>query len=192
MSALRPELAPDSRRAMFGMTIFLVSLGIFFAALFILYFWLRSGLESWPPPGEPALPLGLPTANTVVVVLSSVVIQRAVRALAHAHPRRFSRLMLITANLGALFLVLQGLLFRQAIEMGITVGTSTYAGLLYTLAGVHAAHMLVGVAALVALGLVATRGATRRAALTRARMWAAFWHFLAGVWLVMYPAVFLF
>lgn len=177
---------------MFGLTIFLVSLGIFFAALFILYFWLRSGLESWPPPGEPALPTLLPTLNTVVVVASSVSIQLAVRALYTAKPTRFARLVLITANLGALFLVLQVLLLRQAISMGIEVGTSTYAGLLYTLAGVHAAHMVVGVAAIVALAILGFRRPARPSALTRVRMWAAFWHFLTGVWLLMYPALFLF
>lgn len=176
---------------MLGMTIFLVSLGIFFAALFILYAWLRSGLESWPPPGEPALPLLLPTLNTVVVVASSAVIHLAVLALKRAQPQRYARLVLVTANLGAMFLVLQVLLLRQAISMGIEVGTTTYAGLLYTLAGVHAAHMVVGVAAVVALAILGFRAPTRPSGLTRIRMWASFWHFLSAVWLVMFVALFL-
>lgn len=186
-----PEDDPAHRRTMLGLKIFLASLTVFFGALLALYAMVRWSLPSWPPPGQPRVPILLPTLNTVVIAASSAVIQAALSALRHAKPRRFGQLMLVTANLGAVFIALQLLLFRQAVGMGLQVGSNVYSAVFFTLAGVHAVHVLVGVTALAALALLAFRAPTGKNRLIRARMWATYWHFMGAVWAVMYVALFL-
>jgi heme/copper-type cytochrome/quinol oxidase subunit 3 len=186
-----PEESADHRRTMLGLKIFLVSLGVFFGALMVLYGMLRYSLPAWPPPGQPRFPILLPTLNTAVVGLSSAVIHAALTALRHAKPRRFGQLVLVTANLGAVFLALQGLLFRQAVSMGLQVGSNVYSAVFFTLAGVHAVHVLVGVTALAALAYLAFKAPAGPNRLIRARMWATYWHFMGAVWAVMYVALFL-
>ncbi|MCA9549652.1 MAG: cytochrome c oxidase subunit 3 [Myxococcales bacterium] len=191
MAPYAPEQSADHRRTMLGLKIFLVSLGVFFGALLVLYAMLRWSLPEWPPAGQPAFPILLPTLNTGVVWISSAVIHAALGALRTAKPRRFGQLMLVTANLGAVFLALQVLLFRQAVGMGLQVGSNVYSAVFFTLAGVHAVHVLVGVTALAALALMAFRAPTGRNRLIRARMWATYWHFMGAVWTIMYVALFL-
>ena len=191
MAPYDPEQDPSHQRTMLGLKIFLTSLGVFFAALFVLYGMVRWSLPAWPPPGQPRFPILLPTLNTGVVLASSLVIKAAVGALRRAQPRRFGQLVLVAANLGAVFLALQVLLFRQAVGMGLQVGSNVYSAVFFTLAGVHAVHVLVGVAALAALALLGFRTPAGPNRLIRARMWATYWHFMGGVWTVMYVALFL-
>ncbi|MEM7676117.1 MAG: heme-copper oxidase subunit III, partial [Myxococcota bacterium] len=70
-----------NQRSVFGMLLFLVSLGVAFAGMFILYGALRAQMPAWPPPDLPRPPLLLPTVNTVLVLLSSLSYHRAQSAL---------------------------------------------------------------------------------------------------------------
>ena len=45
---------------------------MFFAALISALFILRLGMPVWPPPLQPRLPVGVTTANTVVLLFSSL------------------------------------------------------------------------------------------------------------------------
>ena len=60
----------DSRQ--FGMLIFIVTEVMFFASLVSAYLIIRSGLEEWPPWGQPRLPVWSTAFNTLVLVASGV------------------------------------------------------------------------------------------------------------------------
>ena len=179
-----------NRRTAQGAVLFIVSLGVAFIGMFVLYGALRASMPAWPPPGFPRPPLLLPTLNTVIVVLSSVSYHYAIVALRRGQPSRFQLRLLVATNLGALFLVLQLLLARQATAMGIEVGTSVYAGLLFGLAAFHAVHLLVGVVALGVLAALARRGRFGARTSVELRLWGYYWHFVGVCWLVMYVLLF--
>lgn len=185
------EAKRQSERSALGALLFLVSLGVAFAAIFSLYGALRSGMPAWPPPGLPRPPLLIPTLNTVVVLASSVAYHGALTALRQGKQGRFRVLLLVTTNLGTLFLLLQLVLGRQAISMGIVVGQSLYAGLLFSLAAFHAVHLLVGVVAVGALAAMARQGRFGASSSVEVRLWGYYWHFVGGGWLVMYVLLFL-
>lgn len=181
----------QNQRSVLGTFLFLVSLGVAFAGMFILYGALRSSMPAWPPVGLPRPPRLLPTVNTIVVVVSSATYHQALVALRRGRRSRFRILLLVTTNLGVLFLLLQALLARQAISMGIVVGDTLYAGLLFGLAAFHAIHLLVGVVALGVLAAMATGGRFGARSSVELRLWGYYWHFVGGCWLIMYVLLFM-
>ncbi len=192
MTSSRPRSEQDrmNQRSVLGTVLFLVSLGMAFGALFVLYAWLRASMPAWPPTGLARPPLTLSSINTAVALLSSVTYHGAVRALDRGRRQRFRLLLLATANLGAIFLLLQLLLARQAASLNIYLGESLYAALLYGLAAFHAIHLLVGVIAVVILsiGVQAGRFSSRDA--VQVRLWGYYWHFVSVCWVVMYAIMF--
>ena len=153
----RTEAQPEYRRGQFGLTLFLVSLTVGFIGMLILYGTLRNQLPSWPPAGQPALPITWPFVNTVLVIASSAAMHQAVRSVRRGQPRAFSMWVLLTTNLGVAFLAVQVLLPRQALSLGIEAGSTLYGSLLYLLGSFHAAHLVVGVAALGYMSLTAIK-----------------------------------
>jgi heme/copper-type cytochrome/quinol oxidase subunit 3 len=175
-----------------GMTLFLFTEAMFFAGLVSAHVVLRSGQPSWPPPGQPRLPLGLTLANTVVLLASGAAVWRA----AASFPERMgaaSRAMAVGAILGVIFLAVQGLEWARLVAFGLTTSSGVYGATFYALVGAHAVHVL---AALVVLLIAARRMALAargdrpddaRVAFTLSRM---FWLFVVGVWPVLYLVVY--
>ena len=171
-----------------GMTIFLGSWAMMFAALFFAYAVVRAHATSWPPPGSPALPIVVPGLNTLVLAASSAAVAIGVRA--HAlHRRRATPALACGAALGALFLALQLLVWVRVWESGLVPSGGPYPSVFYALTVFHALHALVGIAALalLAAGGFAGRAASRSAV----RLWGMFWHFVGAVWCALYAAVYL-
>src|SRR5262245_59993084 len=174
-----------------ALVFFMGAESMFFAALISSLFVLRASLPVWPPPLQPQLPIGVTTGNTVVLLGSSVAMVLAARALGRYHHRDLVRRLSVAAVLGALFLPVQGSEWVALIRKGLTLSSSTYGTAFYTLIGTHALHVVGALAWLVVTaGLAAARGAGRpRAALVRGC--ALYWHFVVGLWLVLFVAVYL-
>jgi heme/copper-type cytochrome/quinol oxidase subunit 3 len=185
-----------------GMVVALGSWGMMFAALLFVYFGLRAQALAWPPPGLGPLPLALPTASTVAIVLSSVTLHRGMRelragrlGLTHAGPP----LAWIGATVlfGLAFVGLQLLLWRTLSQQGITTATGSLGAVLYGLTVLHALHVGFGLVALGYLLLsslcsMGGRGAGGlRQKLSSLHACAMFWHFVDAVWVVMFVSLFL-
>ncbi len=183
-----------------GLKIFLSSLGMLFGATLIGYLFIRLRAPQWPPPGVPELP-GILAFSTLLILVSSVTAQAALRAARGQKEPALHRAVLATFALGVVFLVLQVLAWRQmmpaAAEIGrrsmVALGTPAvdptprqFAALFFALTILHALHVLGG---LVAFGLLLSRRLAfrrPRLVLTRVRHAAVYWHFLDAVWVVMY------
>ena len=90
--------------------------------------------------------------------------------------------------LGGMFVALQGMEWLALIREGLTITSSTYGALFYTIIGAHAAH---AVAAILALGWAALRlgiGTLTREVLSTV---AIFWYFVVLVWPFLYFVVYL-
>ena len=102
--------------------------------------------------------------------------------------RPVGRLLVAATLLGGTFVALQGVEWVALIREGLTLTSSTYGALFYTIIGAHAAH---AVAAILALAWAAVRMA--RGALTRDVLSAVaiFWYFVVLVWPFLYVVVYL-
>ena len=164
---------------------------MFFAALISALFVLRASLPVWPPPLQPRLPIEITTANTVVLLGSSVAMALAARALAGSRRRDLVRWLTVAALLGVLFLAVQGFEWVRLIRHGLTLSSSTYGTTFYTLIGTHALHVLGALAWLVATTVLAatTRPPGDRRSLVRGC--ALYWHFVVALWVILFVAVYL-
>lgn len=180
-----------------GLTIFLVSLGVLFAATLILQVALRFELGRrgvWPRDLAP-LPLAL-IGSTGLLALCSLGAHRAVRAARGGDARRIQRELLLVAASGTLFLVVQGVAwiawFRavaprweesEAFRFALTG--------FFVLTGVHAVHVVGGLAALAWTGVKARRGGYGPEDHWGVSACAWYWHFLDAVWIAVFALLLL-
>lgn len=163
---------------------------MFFAALISAFFVLRTSAAVWPPPLQPRLPLAVTGVNTLILLASSVMMRRAVRAIHLGDPVELVRRLGLVAVLGAVFLVVQGYEWVQLIGFGLTLSSSAYGSTFYTLIGTHAVHVLGALAWLVVCVGLATRGRFTPERSAPLRACAMYWHFVVAVWPILFLAVY--
>ena len=174
-----------------GMRLFLLSLGVLFAASVIGYVSIRL-LVIGEPPALPPLPRGL-WLSTLVLPASSGTMQTALGAARRGRRRRLAGGMAATTVLGFAFLGVQAMCWIQwAGPMSQSLGGSEQAYLLtgfYVLTGLHALHVIGG---LIPLTVVTARACAGRYSADHhpgVAYIAMYWHFLAGVWLVLFATL---
>lgn len=135
--------------------------------------------------------LELPIFGTVCLLSSSLTIHLAVTALRKAKVRLFGWWWALTLTLGAMFL---GDTFREwrhlISDKGLTISTNLFGTTYYSLVGLHAFHVTVGLIVL-ALGMIFTfLGAVKPEHSERAEVFSLYWHFVDAVWVVVFTVVY--
>jgi heme/copper-type cytochrome/quinol oxidase subunit 3 len=182
---------PERSNAVLGMLVFLGSEVMLFAALVTAYLVLRARAESWPPPGQPRLPIALTGVNTLVLLLSGLTMWWARGAARLADMVTSLRWLALTLGLGVTFLAVQGSEWAQLLRFGLRLSSGIYGGIFSALIGMHAVHVLVAVLLLAAV-LWRARGATYSAARqTDVEVCHLYWFFVVGVWPPLYILVYL-
>jgi heme/copper-type cytochrome/quinol oxidase subunit 3 len=163
---------------------------MFFAGLIFAFWILRLGAAVWPPPLQPRLPLGVTAINTLILLGSSAVVVAASRALAAGDRRGGVRRLALAGGLGVLFLAVQGYEWIRLVHFGLTVSSGAYGATFYTLIGAHGVHVF---GALVWLAIMTALTARRGPAATRTvglRACAMYWHFVVGLWPILFLSVY--
>jgi heme/copper-type cytochrome/quinol oxidase subunit 3 len=172
-------------------TLFLIaSEAMLFGGLLFGFWVLRLGSPVWPPLFEPRLPLGVTTANTLVLLASSGAVLAAREALRREDRAGLARGLAAGAVLGGLFLALQGYEWLRFLAAGFTVTSGTYGALFYTLIGVHALHVAAALAWLAAAACLAGRRGAARARTAPLHACMLYWHFVVALWPVLYVCVY--
>ena len=186
----RSRRAREDATAWIGMLIFLGSWAMMFAAFFFSYGILRARMDLWPPPGTPPLPRLLPAANTLVIAFSSVALERALFSARRGKLASVLPAILTTLLLGTLFVGLQLMLWTGLWKSGLRPSGGPYGSVFYTLTALHAAHVAVGLLGLAYCAIRANAGAFTPVRHVGLRLWRAYWHFVGGVWLLLFLTVF--
>jgi cytochrome c oxidase subunit 3 len=126
--------------------------------------------------------------STGVILVSSATIQLAVKALKAREIGRYKMLISLTALLGVAFLVLQVLGFMNLEQNNIALTGSksnSAASFLLVITGLHMAHVLGGV---VAILIIFIRAFTRKANKNSLpiEMAASYWHFVDVLWIYLF------
>jgi len=188
---LHPERAAHATGKV-GMILFLASWAMMFGALFYSYGILRVRAPVWPPVGAPEVPLVVPTIITIMILCSSVMLQRGRRALYAGDVQRFQRMLIGSIVLGTLFLALQSQVWIDLWTAGLRIDTGRYGSLFFFLTFFHALHVVVGLGLLGWMLWTAPRLASPVARYARAQYAAWFWHFVAVVWLIVFTLVYVY
>ncbi|GAA1934634.1 heme-copper oxidase subunit III [Streptomyces sodiiphilus] len=177
-----------------GTVIWLSSELMFFAALFAMYFTLRSvmGAEYWQGQAE-ALNLPFAATNTTILVLSSLTCQLGVFAAERGDVKRLRMWFVITFVMGAIFIGGQVTEYVELVtHEGISISSDPYGSAFYLTTGFHGLHVLGGlIAFLLVLGRTyAARRFTHEQA-TSAIVVSYYWHFVDVVWIGLFATIYL-
>ncbi len=182
---------PVVSNAVLGMLMFLAFETMLFAGLLGAFLVFRLASTSWPPPGEPYLPIGVTWVNTGILVASAESMRRADRAIGDGNQPGLIHGLGLTALLGTTFLAVQGSEWIRLVHYGLTLRSGTYGATFYTLIGCHGVHVLAAVVWLAAVLVLAALGrfsCERHAGVQLCKM---YWMFVVGLWLVLFPSVYL-
>jgi heme/copper-type cytochrome/quinol oxidase subunit 3 len=186
---------PQSRRPALDnlilATLFFIGTEIMLFAGLIFALWiLRLGAPVWPPPLLPRLPLGVTAINTLVLLASSVAVVASGRALKAGDRRSGQRWLMLGAGLGASFLVVQGFEWIRLVQFGLTVTSGAYGATFYTLIGAHGLHVFGALVWLVTMTALTARRAPSAARGVGLRACAMYWHFVVGLWPILFLSVY--
>ncbi|MDX1910874.1 MAG: heme-copper oxidase subunit III [Saprospiraceae bacterium] len=125
--------------------------------------------------------------NTVVILLSSVTLHVAYKAFQRGKEQGYKLGLIATFVLGLLFVVLQYKGWEALTAMGATFTVNPSSSFIYVLSGLHAAHVLGGVAALT-VALVHAYVLPYKPTLRRKQRFELvvhYWHFVDILWVYL-------
>jgi cytochrome c oxidase subunit 3/cytochrome o ubiquinol oxidase subunit 3 len=135
--------------------------------------------------------LELPIFSTVCLLSSSLTIHLAVRALRKAKVGVFGFWWFLTMALGAIFLVATGREWQHLIyEKGFTISTNLFGTTYYSLVGLHAFHVTVGLLAIALAMILTFLGKVKPEHSERLDVFSLYWHFVDVVWVIVFTVVY--
>lgn len=183
---------PIGNNVWLAVLMFLGAEAMFFAGLMGAYIVFRVGAAVWPPPFQPRLPVGVTGVNTMFLLASAATIRVALRCARRGDATHLVRWLGVTALLGAIFLAVQGYEWIELIQFGLTVSSSVYGGLFYTLIGFHALHVFGALIWLLVVFALARRGHYSKNRYVGVQTCAMYWTFVVALWPALYGLVYLY
>ena len=188
---LHPEPAGGwvPSKGVVGMTCLIIAESAIFLIFVVAYLFYVGKSLSGPTPRQI---LELPILNTICLLSSSATITVALRALRKGDTKRFSLWWLVTILLGAYFLFGTGYEWHRLIyNKGFTIQTNLFGTTFYSLVGLHATHVVVGLVALVIVMTFAVVGSVKPEHAERTHVLGLYWHFVDTVWVVVFTVVYI-
>ena len=172
-----------------GMFCLIVAESSIFTIFVVAYLFYIGKSLSGPTPREI---LEIPIFATICLLSSSITIHTAVRALRNANFGAFRLLWFVTLVLGAIFLIATGFEWRHLIvDRNFTIATNLFGTTYYSLVGLHASHVTVGLVGLLTVLLLALFGKVRQEHYPQVDTFALYWHFVDAVWVVVFTVVYI-
>jgi cytochrome c oxidase subunit III len=181
-----------------GVIVWLSSELMFFAALFAIYFTVRSQAPfPWPPEegigpthvGPVELHVVYALIFTIILVLSSVTCQLGVFAAERGDVYRLRQWFTITFVMGLIFVAAQMNEYFE--ENSFSISSHSYGSVYYLTTGFHALHVTGGlVAFLIVLARTKFTPFTHETA-TSAIVVSYYWHFVDVVWVGLFAVIYL-
>jgi cytochrome c oxidase subunit 3 len=183
-----PYLVSGARAPVWWAIVLLVAIeATVFGTLLSSYFYLPLGEPQWPPAGIEPPKLLLPTINTVILLASSLAMYTADKAIGRGDERRMSIGMAVAVGLAALFL---GLKVIEYSGVEYRWDTHSYASIVWTITGFHAAHVTALIFKTIIVGVQARVADFRQERRLVVQSNGIYWHFVVGIWLPLYAVLY--
>lgn len=164
------------------------------SALFIIFvvayvFYLGKSL-SGPTPREV---LTLPIVATICLWSSSWTVHMATSHLKRTNTRQATLWLGLTVLLGTIFLGFTASeWFDLIVHKGLTIQTNLFGTTFYSLVGLHAFHVVVGLLMLGLVVIAGLRGRLQPSHQDRVEVLSYYWHFVDAIWVVVFLVVYVF
>ncbi len=175
-------------RGRIGILILILTETVFFSIFVAAYVFYIGKSLSGPMPKDV---LTAPILNTICLLSSSITIVLAMRALQAGSIRAFGIWWLFTFALGGEFMIGTALEWHRLIyHEHLTIRTNLFGTTYYSLVGLHALHVTIGLI-LIALVMIFTMlGYMDRRHAERTEVLSWYWHFVDAVWVVVFITVY--
>jgi len=171
------------------MTALIVGESAIFTIFVVAYVFYMGKSLSGPTPAQI---LEVPILATICLLSSSITIWRAEKAIEDDRMGNFTVWMGATIALAAVFLTGTALEWKKLIyQDGLTVSTNLFGTTFYSLVGLHATHVVVGLSLLTSIFIFSLFGWVDSRQSERFGVVALYWHFVDAVWIVVFTVVYL-
>lgn len=179
------DSSPKSRKKIhphkFTMWVAIGSILMMFAGL-TSAFIVKSNQSGWQ---EIAIPK-IFWVSTVVILISSITVQMALRSFKQREMNQYRLLIGITLCLGIAFVILQWVGFQQLWAQRITFKGSGAGQFLYVIFGLHAIHVIGGIIALTVMFMKAFFGRIKLYSAVPVEVVQTYWHFVDILWIYLF------
>jgi cytochrome c oxidase subunit III len=177
---------PD--RGTIGIALLIVTETVLFA-MFVAVYLVYSGRSLNGP--YPKDVLDLPIVASICLLSSSLTVYFAEHALQKGKLGSFKLWWTVTILLGLEFLISTGVEWRKLIfEDHLTISTNLFGTTFYSLVGLHASHVIVGLSFLSFVLVVTLRGFPIQTQARRVIFLSWYWHFVDVVWVIVFTVVY--
>ena len=185
-----------------GMWAFMAQEILFFSGLFVAYgvfryfhpdmFMYASSLLDWK--------MGF--VNTIFLIISSFTMVMSVHHIQHGNTRQTITNLISTFVLATIFLVIKAFEYKSKFDHGYFPGMlftgegpfeslHIFFGLYFTITGLHAIHVIIGMALIAWLIYRVGNGSVNKNYITPVEMVGLYWHFVDVVWIFLFPLLYL-
>jgi len=214
-------MAQQKEAAVIGMWVFLLTEILFFGGLFAAYMIYRVWYFDAFAEASRSLSLFWGGLNTAVLIGSSLTMAMAVRAAQTNKRSATVNWLILTMILGSVFLGVKVIEYADKFEHHHVPGanfvwaepgheqphssshgvspdepnfqqhTQIFFSLYFTMTGLHAIHMIIGVGLMLVIAWMAHKGKFDEHYYTPVEMSGLYWHFVDLVWIFLFPLLYL-
>jgi len=175
-------------RGKVGMWCLIIAESAIFSIFVVAYLYYAGKSLSGPTPAQV---LDVPYFTSICLFSSSLTILLAEKALHRGNLKRFGLFWFLTIALGVIFLIGTGReWYRLIYQDGLTISTNLFGTTFYSLVGLHAFHVTVGLIGLTIIWLLTLFGAVKQGHSARISVFAMYWHFVDAIWVVVLSVVY--
>ncbi len=125
--------------------------------------------------------------NTFVLLTSSLFAVLAHDAAEMKDGKKAAQWLLLTVLGGTAFMCIKGFEWYNEIQHGYTITSNTFWSFYYTAAGLHALHVVFGIAIMA----IVARKAAKNIDLHHVELIGVYWHFVDIVWIFLFPLLYI-
>lgn len=186
-----------------GMWVFLLTEVLFFGGLFMAYLLYRTWYFEAFAEASRTIAIAPGAINTAVLIGSSLTMALGVRAAQTNQRAATVRWLIATIVLGLVFLGVKVYEYADKFEHHHVPGANfisdspwaaqqqIFFSLYFTMTGLHALHMIVGVGVMSVITWMAAKGRFDEHYYTPVEMAGLYWHFVDLVWIYLFPLLYL-
>lgn len=196
-------LEQQEEAASLGIWAFLVTEALFFGGLFLLYTVYRLKFPETFVECSKLMNLKLGVLNTAVLLSSSLTMAFSVDSAKEGHRYKTVAWILITLLLGTAFLGIKGLEYHHKFTEHLVPGpyfhldsphqreAQIFFALYFAMTGLHALHMIIGIAVLTVIAGMASAGKFSKTYSNPVHVAGLYWHFVDIIWIFLFPLLYL-
>jgi cytochrome c oxidase subunit III len=176
-------------RGIVGMACLIVAESAIFIIFVVAYLFYIGKSLSGPTPREV---LDIPWFASICLLSSSITVHFAVHSLRSAKVSLCAAWLAATVLLGGIFIGATAMEWYDLIyHYGLTIRTNLFGTTFYSLVGLHASHVLVGLLMLGLTLVFALMGKVNQHHAERLEVISIYWHFVDAVWIVVFTVVYI-